>query len=295
EVEENHVSTKYTTKYNNNNNRTTKGHNRVGGSVSSPSPPPPFSTAPPSIISSVQAHHHNHPRPKTMEEVWNDINLASLHDHSSADQDFPMTTTPRRHSNNPNFILQDFLARPFTKDPPARLVVSAGSTRCNNSTLYGSAAEPPPPPPPATVLSLNSGSGLEFLDGNCGPVKRSSHSHEVLDSYPSLHKRRAAQESDDNSSGDRRHKRMIKNRESAARSRARKQENLSRSLFKRKIYYFYSHFVTSSAYTNELELEVRHLTEENARLRRQHKELCLAAAAQLPKKHTLYRTSTAPF
>ncbi|KAM3709843.1 hypothetical protein ACB098_02G206500 [Castanea mollissima] len=65
---------------------------------------------------------------------------------------------------------------------------------------------------------------------------------------------------------------MIKNRESAARSRARKQ-----------------------AYTNELELEVAHLMEENARLKKQQEQLRLAAAAQLPKKHSLHRTSTAPF
>ncbi|XP_054783949.1 ABSCISIC ACID-INSENSITIVE 5-like protein 2 isoform X2 [Prosopis cineraria] len=46
---------------------------------------------------------------------------------------------------------------------------------------------------------------------------------------------------------ERRQKRMIKNRESAARSRARKQ-----------------------AYTNELEIKISHLEEENERLRRQH-------------------------
>ncbi|KAM3758727.1 hypothetical protein ACB098_01G067200 [Castanea mollissima] len=65
---------------------------------------------------------------------------------------------------------------------------------------------------------------------------------------------------------------MIKNRESAARSRARKQ-----------------------AYTNELELEVARLQEENAKLRRQQEKLCLAASAQLPKKRGIYRTLTAPF
>ncbi|KAH1158116.1 hypothetical protein AAZX31_11G078100 [Glycine max] len=72
---------------------------------------------------------------------------------------------------------------------------------------------------------------------------------------------------------DRRNKRMIKNRESAARSRARKQ-----------------------AYTNELELEVEHLKEENARLKRQQQQLCEAASSEQKKKGTtLYRASTAPF
>lgn len=72
-------------------------------------------------------------------------------------------------------------------------------------------------------------------------------------------------------SGDRRHKRMIKNRESAARSRARKQ-----------------------AYTTELEREVAQLMDENAMLKRQQQQLCMAAS-QLTKKQTLHRTSTAPF
>ncbi|PQM32976.1 protein FD isoform X2 [Prunus yedoensis var. nudiflora] len=49
------------------------------------------------------------------------------------------------------------------------------------------------------------------------------------------------------------------------------------------------------AYTNELELEVAHLMEENTRLKRQQEQLCFAAASQQPKKHNLHRSSTAPF
>lgn len=87
---------------------------------------------------------------------------------------------------------------------------------------------------------------------------------------PSYSKKRAQENGD--TSTDRRHKRMIKNRESAARSRARKQ-----------------------AYTNELELEVASLQKENARLRRQQEKLCSAALTQLPKKLGVYRAFTAPF
>ncbi|KAL5706423.1 hypothetical protein ACHQM5_024592 [Ranunculus cassubicifolius] len=69
---------------------------------------------------------------------------------------------------------------------------------------------------------------------------------------------------------------MIKNRESAARSRARKQ-----------------------SYTNELEIKVADLTTENKRLLKEQEELYSAAAAavavQLPKKHNLQRSSSAPF
>ncbi|GMI86339.1 hypothetical protein like AT4G35900 [Hibiscus trionum] len=207
-------------------------------------------------------------RPKTMEEVWNDINLASLHDHSSR-EGFSV-------NSNPHIILQDFLARPLGNDPPANR-----DNNNNNSMLYGS-----PLQPPATVLSLNSGPGFDFLD-NMDPLRSRSRLQsspittlhtfncpfEALASSSSLASfgKKRVQESD-NGNGDRRHKRMIKNRESAARSRARKQ-----------------------AYTTELELEVAHLMEENAKLRKQQDQLRIAAAAQFSRKRTLQRTSTAPF
>ncbi|CAM8939625.1 hypothetical protein QQ045_015265 [Rhodiola kirilowii] len=86
-------------------------------------------------------------------------------------------------------------------------------------------------------------------------------------------------DSDDDNNGccDRRYKRKMKNRESATRSRARRQ-----------------------AYTNELELEVAHLREENAMLKRQQEEICSAAdaaatVAQATKNSTLVRSHTAPF
>ncbi|XP_074354476.1 ABSCISIC ACID-INSENSITIVE 5-like protein 2 [Apium graveolens] len=83
-----------------------------------------------------------------------------------------------------------------------------------------------------------------------------------------------------NASGDvvektveRRQKRMIKNRESAARSRARKQ-----------------------AYTHELENKVQRLEEENERLKRQQEAEALLPCLQLPEpKYQLRRTSSAAF
>ncbi|KAF5737591.1 hypothetical protein HS088_TW13G00476 [Tripterygium wilfordii] len=72
---------------------------------------------------------------------------------------------------------------------------------------------------------------------------------------------------------ERRHKRMIKNRESAARSRARKQ-----------------------AYTHELEIKISHLEEENKILRRQSElDKVLPSAPPIEPKHQLRRTSSAPF
>ncbi|CAN6443158.1 unnamed protein product [Victoria cruziana] len=72
---------------------------------------------------------------------------------------------------------------------------------------------------------------------------------------------------------ERKQKRMIKNRESAARSRARKQ-----------------------AYTNELENKVLRLEEENEMLRQQKKlQNILYAAMQPEPKYKLRRTNSAPF
>ncbi|VVA28005.1 Hypothetical predicted protein [Prunus dulcis] len=72
---------------------------------------------------------------------------------------------------------------------------------------------------------------------------------------------------------ERRQKRMIKNRESAARSRARKQ-----------------------AYTNELENKVSRLEEENERLRKQKElEKVLPSAPPPEPKYQLRRTTSAPF
>ncbi|XP_008807330.1 ABSCISIC ACID-INSENSITIVE 5-like protein 2 [Phoenix dactylifera] len=72
---------------------------------------------------------------------------------------------------------------------------------------------------------------------------------------------------------ERRQKRMIKNRESAARSRARKQ-----------------------AYTNELEIKVSRLEEENVRLKKQKELEKILFSVPLPEpRYQLRRTSSAPF
>ncbi|XP_068343791.1 ABSCISIC ACID-INSENSITIVE 5-like protein 2 isoform X1 [Pyrus communis] len=72
---------------------------------------------------------------------------------------------------------------------------------------------------------------------------------------------------------ERRQKRMIKNRESAARSRARKQ-----------------------AYTNELENKVSRLEEENERLRKQKEQEKVLPSAPPPEpKYQLRRTTSSPF
>ncbi|XWS14432.1 hypothetical protein CRYUN_Cryun35bG0009000 [Craigia yunnanensis] len=214
-----------------------------------------------------------------MEEVWKDISLPSLNDR-------PVGTVITS-TNNPTFpttILQDFLARPLNKELPRRSGVSNDTSLAEETSFFGSLA-----PTPGTILSLNSGSDFQYIESGdpvrpnpavnghtavATPSFGSSYNstfHLVGSSavFPSFCKKRAQENNED--SDDHRHKRMMKNRESAARSRARKQ-----------------------AYTNELELEVAHLLKENAKLRRNQEKL-LATADQLSKKNTLSRTLTAPF
>ncbi|WCJ32707.1 Basic-leucine zipper (bZIP) transcription factor family protein [Euphorbia peplus] len=223
-----------------------------------------------------------------MEEVWKDINLASLNGNNH-----PNLNPPPPHVPNPNFILQDFLTGPLRRDPPSSRICSAVAT--NRSGVCGSLA---PPPPPTVNLSLNSAApGYDYLDNSEAHFKN-HHNNTVicfegleLDSsspcnLPSFGNKRRIEDSDNintSNSCDRRHKRMIKNRESAARSRARKQElNLSS-------------FLSFLAYTQQLQNEVDELHKENARLKNEQKKIYMAAASQLPKKHILHRTSTAPF
>ncbi|GAA0166886.1 basic leucine zipper transcription factor [Lithospermum erythrorhizon] len=198
-------------------------------------------------------------RAKTMEEVWKDINLSSLQDHLTSKDD------PRATSFC-GMTFQDFLARPFRTDNP----ISAGSAP--NSSM-----------PSATMLTLNSAQEIHFLQ-HYDPLKHNPFlqnqtihqisQHQVPFDHPFVSAsgsipigRKRFPESDHNNSSDRRHKKMIKNRESAARSRA---------------------------YTNELELELAHLLEENAKLKKQqhHQKQW---GVQQPGKRNLLRASSAPF
>ncbi|XP_068640893.1 protein FD [Aristolochia californica] len=194
-------------------------------------------------------------RKKTMEEVWRDINLRSFQDHPPSREEAGSKSSDRRT------ILQDFLARPFGVQKHSKAALVASN------------------PPSATAFSLNSGPEFQYLDSaglsHSNPFKNlyggnttSDSPFDVIES--SLSKRRMTEPED--KCVDRKHKRMVKNRESAARSRARKQ-----------------------AYTNELEQEVANLMEENAKLRKQHQQQQMAASSHLSWRHGLCRTLTAPF
>ncbi|URD87835.1 bZIP transcription factor [Musa troglodytarum] len=212
---------------------------------------------------------------RTMEKVWKDITVTTLN------RERPITPLEHHgygrhhhHANSlPSFrdmMLQDFLAGPLSRPP----------------TISPSA--PPPPTPPAlpqTALSLNSGMELQHLRPDPkthSDSTSSSHNASIISSVmagpPSptglftFRSRKQRLRENPTVGVDRRLQRLIKNRESAARSRARKQ-----------------------AYTNELELEVSHLKEENAKLKKQYVELRLAMNNQLPKRNTLKRSCSASF
>ncbi|KAH0894134.1 hypothetical protein HID58_056563 [Brassica napus] len=221
----------------------------------------------PSISSSSSPSHSQVQKRSliTMEEVWKDINLASIHHLNHHSQHPQHNHEPRfrshNHQNqNPNSIFQDFLNRPLNLEPTIPTSLSGDAT--TGTALFGSS----PLAPPATVLSLNSSACFEFLDNQDPLVTSNSnlHSHNHLTNVRSAGTpfealvtstcfgKKRGQESNEGS-GNRHHKRMIKNRESAARSRARKQEY-------------------------ELELKLK-----------------MAAANQQPKKNTLQRSSSALF
>ncbi|URD76710.1 hypothetical protein MUK42_08885 [Musa troglodytarum] len=194
---------------------------------------------------------------RAIEEVWKDISLSSLN------QDVPSTpplSLRYHHGSNPTststyvtgVTLQDFLSGDF------RVADPIPPTCCVRR--------------PAT-LSLGSSQFLARLSPNSNCSNSDGSFSSCSAGFAMV--RNGAFENGDGTVVDRRKKRMIKNRESAARSRARKQ-----------------------AYTSELEKAVEHLLEENRKLKLKYEELLKQTmAAQLPaaKKWKLQRTSTAPF
>ncbi|KAJ8505223.1 hypothetical protein OPV22_006109 [Ensete ventricosum] len=263
------------TKNSRTDHRSSSSSNMVSSSSSSKSSlsskPPPV-LIPPTTI-----------RRRTVDEVWNDISLTTLHHERLL---IPLHHQSYHHhhpASSPSFkgmILQDFLAGPLNRP----------------RTISPHAFEelpllPPPLSPtlPQTALSLNSGMEFEYLRPRADSHSNSSSNGQnayfipsaisgAIDGPPSptaLFSLCSKNRLPENSAvgADRYHRRMIKNRESAARSRARKQ-----------------------AYTNELELEVSRLKQENAKLKKQYEELRSAVAAQQLKSYnTLQRSSTAPF
>ncbi|KAM3390320.1 hypothetical protein ACQJBY_012117 [Aegilops geniculata] len=177
-----------------------------------------------------------------MDELWKDMSLCST---PVALQSYHLYS-PAAHPYRGAVYLQDYLAGANSVPQPPRT---------------------PPPPPPHTALSL------EFTNlGGASSGDDPVHFGFSLSGGNSS-RRRPAVLQPAAVGGDRRQRRMIKNRESAARSRARKQ-----------------------AYTNELELELEQLRRENKMLIQREKDFIndrQAKAAQLAVPDCRSRRSTA--
>ncbi|PPS06376.1 hypothetical protein GOBAR_AA14279 [Gossypium barbadense] len=191
-----------------------------------------------------------------MEEVWGDISLASLNDH-------PAVTPTANPPSFPSVILQDFLAIPINKEMPPTARSDCGTFLAEETTLFGSL-----PPTPATLFTLNARSIASVAVKAPTPSFPSSCRRRVkkMKKTPMIHGISA--------------KLRIENP-----LLGQEQGNRIESSFG---------FGVPQAYTNELELEVARLLEENAKLRRQQDKL-LASPRQIPKRNTLCRTLTAPF
>ncbi|KAK8298714.1 hypothetical protein V6Z11_D05G273900 [Gossypium hirsutum] len=190
-----------------------------------------------------------------MEEVGKDISLSSLNGISLQGKHGTLISTAATNPAFPSMILQDFFGHTLQQYTSnnilglLRLNIGSDPLRSNPAVNNRTAIAP---------SSLGAAHNSTF--------QGFGSSARVFLSFC----RKRAQGNNENPD-DLRLKLMMKNRESAAQSRARKQ-----------------------AYKKELEREVAHLKEENAKLRK-HQKKVMAAINQLPKKNRLSRSLTTPF
>uniref|UniRef100_A0ACD5UFM8 Uncharacterized protein n=1 Tax=Avena sativa TaxID=4498 RepID=A0ACD5UFM8_AVESA len=191
-----------------------------------------------------------------MEDLWKDMSLAST---PVALQYYSPAAASYR--DRAAYLNQDYLQPPRTPPPP-HAALSLEFTYLGSSGVGSGRAEGPP------SNSTSSGDDTLHL-----PVDPFAFSFPRSNTSNTSSRRVAPVQAPAAGSGDRRQRRMIKNRESAARSRARKQ-----------------------AYTNELELELAQLRRENIMLIKREQDLHarLAMAAQAPDRSTLQRCRSAP-
>ncbi|XP_074582649.1 bZIP transcription factor 27-like [Curcuma longa] len=225
------------------------------------------SRASPSSATTSSAHPTSSHKSRTIEDVWNDI---SLHHDDSHWQ----STHPLPHRSLRTMILQDFLAGPLIRPPPAATAFDRPPSAAVPPTALSLEIHLIPPDSihsssTSASASASASSSLVFpgfSDTNPPPSP--------IGLFSFCSKKNLLSDPPSDSGVDRRHKRMMKNRESASRSRARKQ-----------------------VYINELEYEISHLQEENSRLKKELEKLHMAIATDqlFRQKNKLQRSSTASF
>lgn len=222
---------------------------------------------------------------KTVDEVWRDIQQGQNGSHEG--------TTRERQPTLGEMTLEDFLVKAGVvadgsvdkRNESPVVSVDPGTTPQFSQGQWMQYQQPQFQHPQQNMMGVYmSGQPMpQPVHMGAGPVMDVSFTENQLpmasqlmgtlsDTQASGRKRNVTEDHMDKSV-ERRQKRMIKNRESAARSRARKQ-----------------------AYTNELEIKISRLEKENERLRkRKELENKLPAAPPPEPKFQLRRTSSAPF
>ncbi|KAK1388060.1 hypothetical protein POM88_016238 [Heracleum sosnowskyi] len=192
-----------------------------------------------------------------MEEIWKDIpNLSSLKNPNSSLDAKNLQEFLARPFLYPNYNLNN-LVFPETKASPTNLF-HASPVTCNGVLLR----------PQGNSLSSH-----PAVSNMICPSQKQQHLGLAIQTSCSARKRVAIRyENDDQNDSsfhsDRHHQRLIKNRESTARSRDRKE-----------------------AHTTDLENQLKTLKAENATLKKNQQ---LQEAPQALKKHTLNRASSYP-
>ncbi|MED6146327.1 hypothetical protein PIB30_033437 [Stylosanthes scabra] len=234
--------------------------------MATPPPPPPPTTTHTSL--SLSPSFSSLPTTKSMDQVWNDINVTSLCDTTATTRSCVGNSSNSNCNNsNSNILLHDFLAGP--------------------SSLLDSTHQP-------TTLSLTF---ITSSANDASSLPKLTHSFLSSNNTTTATNKRVHQADLCAKLSDHLHQRIMKNRESALRSRARKQENTSLAFFLSSLFNLLAPSTSKMAYRNALEIKVARLTEENSRLKRQVEELQtgMESSAKQPKMLSLYRTSTSPF
>ncbi|XP_024966243.1 ABSCISIC ACID-INSENSITIVE 5-like protein 2 isoform X2 [Cynara cardunculus var. scolymus] len=242
-------------------------------------------------------------RKRTVDEVWQDIqqgqknnsSTSSNNNNGSSNSNLDKTGSNReRQPTLGEMTLEDFLVKagivagssPGKKNPAS--VIGIESNVSHQQSINHQQAQwmhyqvPPIQPqhvymtghhPVQQSLSIGANAMMELAYPETQITMSPSHLMHNLSDTQTPGRKRVASGDVIEKTVERRQKRMIKNRESAARSRARKQ-----------------------AYTHELENKISRLEEENERLKRQ-KEIgkVLPSAPPPEPKYQLRRTSSAPF
>ncbi|KAL6840090.1 hypothetical protein ACP4OV_029900 [Aristida adscensionis] len=140
-------------------------------------------------------------------------------------------------------------------------VMGDGAMGYHNGYHHAGLAVVPPPPPSQCVAAAVSPGSSDGMSAMTQAEMMNCIGHGGMARNGNARKRDSPEDGCTEKTVERRQRRMIKNRESAARSRARKQ-----------------------AYTVELEAELNHLKEENARLRAEEKTILLSKKKMLVEK-----------